>query len=146
MSNQIDLPPLLAAFTAKIRREMEERRRADRILTERLELQAALRRFGAAGPSLVAAAKADDPSRLDPDERRHASHRVAGELRRQIRFRRSGDPRYDLNRHIVVARLSRWLAGDDRWITKANGLQSNPRRVKSQSAAKTGSDTHVVAS
>lgn len=111
-----DLAPFLDILAARIRRQMEARREDDRVAIERLELQAALRRFGATGPSVVEAARSDDPARLAAAERQRLSDRIDWENRRQTRFSRTRDPRYDINRHIVVTRLKRWLGGKAAWV------------------------------
>ena len=107
-----DLDPMLEIFAAGVRRQIEARREGDRVEVERLELWAALHRFGAVGPSVAEAATADDPARLQTEERTRLAESVGREIRRQTRFSRTRDPRYDINRHIVVARLCRWLAGN----------------------------------
>ncbi|NDW04396.1 hypothetical protein [Jiella pacifica] len=121
MTTTDDLAPLLEIMSARIRRQVEARRELDRITRERLELQAALRRYGAAGPSIAEACGEDDAGRLEVSVRATVSERVSRELHRQTRLSRSRDPRYDINRHIVVARLTRWLAGNGSWIAATPG-------------------------
>lgn len=119
MTTADHLAPLLEIMSARIRRQVEASRELDRIARERLELQAALRRYGAVGASIAEACRADDAARLDASVRATVSERVGREARRQTRLCRSRDPRYDINRHIVVTRLTRWLAGNARWIAVA---------------------------
>ncbi|MBO0905961.1 hypothetical protein [Jiella sonneratiae] len=125
-----DLSPMLAILAARIRRHREARQASDLKETQRLELSAALRRFGAAGAGIAAACRDDDPSRLDPAERAAVALRVSRELHRQARFSRGGDPRYDINRHIVVARLARWLTTGERWLKPPDDPARRPSTAK----------------
>lgn len=123
------LNPLLQLIETEARRLAQERREADRILSERLELGAALHRFGISGATASKATAQDDPAALTLAERTHLETRVERELGRLARFARSRDPRYDLNRHILLARLVRWLRGSQAWVRPApspadrNGMQ-----------------------
>ncbi|MAU94411.1 MAG: hypothetical protein CMP81_00780 [Fulvimarina sp.] len=111
-----DLAPLIEILAARIRRQVEAKRASDRVAVRGLELHAALRRYGAHGPSVAEAVRLDDAARLDPAERDAVVQRVEREIGRQARFSRSRDPRYDINRHIVVTRLRRWLDGKAAWL------------------------------
>ncbi|WAJ30192.1 hypothetical protein [Antarcticirhabdus aurantiaca] len=51
------------------------------------------------------------PAVLPEDARRRLAARAELEGQRLSRLGRSRDPRYDLNRHLAVARLRRWLGG-----------------------------------
>ena len=137
MTTADDLAPLLAIMSARIRRQVEARHEADRIVRERLELEAALRRYGAAGPTIAEACRADDAGRLDASIHATVSERVDREVRRQTRFRRSRDPRYDINRHIVVARLKRWLAGAGEWV-RPSSFQADRTRGNVAATANRG--------
>ena len=136
-----DLAPLIEILAAKIRRQVEEKRASDRVAVRGLELHAALRRYGASGPSVAEAVRLDDAARLDPAERGEVVERVEREIVRQARFSRSSDPRYDINRHIVVTRLRRWLDGKAAWLqepptatAKKPAQRGRPRRRKEASA------------
>ncbi|ORE98381.1 hypothetical protein [Aurantimonas sp. 22II-16-19i] len=136
-----DLAPLIEILAARIRRQVEEKRTSDRVAVRGLELHAALRRYGASGPSVAEAVRLDDAARLDPAERDGVVERVEREIGRQARFSRSRDPRYDINRHIVVTRLRRWLDGKAAWLqeppaaaTKKPAGRGKTRRRKGASA------------
>ncbi|MBP0615645.1 hypothetical protein [Jiella mangrovi] len=133
MTTADDLSPFLEIFAARIRRQVEARREQDRLAIQRLELQAALRRYGAEGPNLARACRMDDPSKLEAATRATIAEKVSREARRQARFCRIRDARYDINRHIVVARLMRWLAGDGPWIRQPPG-EADPKPVRRETA------------
>ena len=110
-----DLNPLLHRLAAEARRHAESRRAADAAELSRLELHGLLLRFGAEARQIDAAVVADDPARLPEAVREQLRARLAAEAGQLLRRARSRDPRYDINRHVAVARLQRWLAGGRAW-------------------------------
>ena len=115
------MPPAdLSAVEASLRlaaRRYNERRRAER---ERdlsaLELEGLLRRFDCALPPAVARAIDDPAAPFEPELLAGLKSRCAAELTRLARHARSADPRYDINRHMAMTRLARWLAGTAPWF------------------------------
>jgi hypothetical protein len=63
-------------------------------------------------PALAARLRGGASAAVLPEEtRRRLAARAETEGQRLSRLGRARDPRYDLNRHLAVARLRRWLGG-----------------------------------
>lgn len=111
MAGTLDTAPLDAALAAAIRRYVEARRRSLATPPRRLETVVLLRRLGLDEPALRDAVAANDADLLAGPLRERAREKVAAEFGRLSRQARSGDSRYDINRHIAVRRLANWLEG-----------------------------------
>lgn len=107
--------PMSRALAGAARRYVEGRRREDRKILARHQLAAVLCRLGAPATAIESAVAADDPHRLPPAVAASVRERAEAARRLLRRHARSADPRYDLNRHIAIDRLLRWLDGRRLW-------------------------------
>ncbi|MCB8838854.1 hypothetical protein [Aurantimonas sp. VKM B-3413] len=124
MMSPASLAPLLRRLSAEAKRNAEARRAADAAGLSRLELRGLLLRFGADARQIDAAVAADDPLRLPEAAREHLRSRLAAEAARLARRARIRDPRYDINRHVAVSRLQRWLNGERPWSHDEEDVRS----------------------
>ena len=131
MTRHLDLSPLTAALEGAARNHAEARRReAERDLS-RLELAMLLRRFGLEERARSDAVAKDDAANIPAAEAETLRAKVRAELGLLARLARRRDPRYDINRHIAVMRLARWLEGGRSWQTRetepGSGRSKNQR-------------------
>ncbi|MEX6507004.1 hypothetical protein [Jiella sp. M17.18] len=162
-----DLDPIRETLAGEARRHAERRRAATAAALSRQELSALMLRLGAAGPDVDAAVEADDAARLSAERLQALRMRMDSETARLARQARSRDPRYDLNRHIAVSRLARWLTGGRRWSqepaeavvqpgrvlndrfrrngkTKAGGVKEKPAERRGSARAEHAAETNVA--
>lgn len=113
MAGSLDTAALDAALAAAIRRHAERQRRSVARDLHRLDKAVLLRRLGLGDEAVQVAVAAGSAAQLPAPLGAWLRERVAIELRHLTRQARGADPRYDINRHIAVKRLSRWLGGGE---------------------------------
>ncbi len=133
MTRYLDLSPLTAALEGAARSHAEARRREAQRDLSRLELAMLLRRFGLEQRALSDAVAKDDAAGISAIEAGTLRAKVRAELGLLTRLARRRDPRYDINRHIAVMRLARWLKGGRSWHlheTEPGSGRSKNRRFR----------------
>lgn len=145
MARPLDLSSLTSALEGAARRHAAARRQEAERELSRLELATLLRRFGLDREVLSDAVARDDAGHLPAAEATVLRARVRGELSLLARLARRRDLRYDINRHIAVVRLSRWLEAGRPWHAKETA--PGPGRVgtrRSRPAGKPMARRHLA--
>ncbi len=123
-----DLSTIEASLRLAARRYNEARRAELEREISRRELEGLLRRFDCALPANADRAIDGTRAPFPTDVLDTLEKRCGDALSRLARHARSADPRYDINRHMAIKRLARWLAGTAPWYAPKSDRAPRPKR------------------
>lgn len=119
------MPPTdLSAIEARLRLAARRYNESRHVALERQmatrELEGLLSRFDCALPVDADRAIGDRLAPFPEEVSDRLKRRCADALARLSRHARAADPRYDINRHMAIKRLARWLDGTAPWHVPAD--------------------------
>ena len=109
-----DLSTIEAHLRLAARNYNDARRRELEREVSKRELEGLLHRFDCALP-MNTDRVIDGRAAFSQPVLAELRRRCTGDLARLARHARAADPRYDINRHMAIKRLARWLTGVGPW-------------------------------